>query len=157
MSKNLSFTAAAVRESRNHVALYGHRGAWVVSSPYHVEILSGPRIEHQARDYQQAVLWRTRARAEVALYLMGKGDNDACLSIQDMHGGTVADMVRAALPAPLYRISNVRKVILNGRPRVAFDLYERGGQDNAYIFTGSFTAPAGTPKARLIDFTRDSE
>ena len=96
MSENLSFTAA-VRESARFVALYGHRGSWVVSSPYHVEILSGPRTEHQTRDYRQAVLWRTRARAEVALYLMCEGRADAYLAIQDMHGGTVADMVRAAL------------------------------------------------------------
>jgi len=92
----LSFTAT-VKASSKYATIYVHKGSWILSSPYRVSEPDGPRTETNSRDYTQAVMWRTLARARVALHLTGITDNETYLAIGELQGGSVMDMVRVAI------------------------------------------------------------
>lgn len=92
----LSFTAA-VKASSKYATIYGHKGSWILSSPYRVSEPDGPHTEKSCRHYAQAALRRTRARARVALHLMGITDNETYLALEELQGGSVMDMVRVAI------------------------------------------------------------
>jgi hypothetical protein len=50
---------------------------------------------------------------------------------------------------PLYRITDIRNITLNGEPRVGFTAYIRAG--SAYLHLGQFSAPADTPEDALYE------
>lgn len=49
-----------------------------------------------------------------------------------------------------YILKNIRKIICNGRARIAFDAYKQ--IDGGHLFCGSFTAPPRTTKKNLTNF-----
>jgi hypothetical protein len=50
---------------------------------------------------------------------------------------------------PLYRITDIRNITLNGEPRVCFTAHIREG--DAYVHIGQFSAPADTPEDQMFE------
>jgi hypothetical protein len=50
---------------------------------------------------------------------------------------------------PLYRITDIQNITLNGEPRVCFTAHIREG--NAYTHIGQFSAPADTPEDAMYE------
>lgn len=93
---------AAIREASAYVAIVGSGTSWEVYGPYRLSDLTGPTTSVGWDSYQKARLCRTKWRAEIALSLMGRLDDETRFGAEaeasDPYGDhTVRGMVDGAI------------------------------------------------------------
>jgi hypothetical protein len=75
---------AAIRESAGATSIVGSGTSWQVYGPARVTNISGPSTAISADSYSKARRIATQWRAEVALALMGRWDDESRMAVMNM-------------------------------------------------------------------------
>lgn len=97
MTKPLMSKSAAIREATGYVSIAGCGTSYHIYGPYRAAEPRGPSTEVTATSYVQAVRIRSGWRAEIALAMMGRLDEDAHWALERAKNDPYGDHSTRAL------------------------------------------------------------